>query len=144
MLDNALENYISKEELSGYVAESCIMLILDTLKKEFSEIRPAEYVQGDIIRRVIAYLNENFIDAPSLDELSAAFFVSKYYLSHRFKEYTKTTVHNYILMKKINLAKELLKNGTSPQKVYECCGFSTSPYNQVFFSIYSILFDTRL
>ncbi|MBQ3165503.1 MAG: helix-turn-helix transcriptional regulator [Lachnospiraceae bacterium] len=125
MLDNALENYISKEELSGYVAESCIMLILDTLKKEFSEIRPAEYVQGDIIRRVIAYLNENFIDAPSLDELSAAFFVSKYYLSHRFKEYTKTTVHNYILMKKINLAKELLKNGTSPQKVYECCGFST-------------------
>lgn len=125
LLDITLESFLSDDELSGYVAESCVMLILDKLKKEFSEISCAETEQGDIIRRVIAYLNEHFIDAPSLDELSAEFFVSKYYLSHRFKEYTKTTVHNYILMKKINLAKELLKSGTAPQDVCESCGFST-------------------
>ena len=125
LLDNTLENYLSEDELSEYVSESCVILILDKLKKEFSEISRAEPEQSDIIRRVISYLNEHFIDAPSLDELSAEFFVSKYYLSHRFKEYTKTTVHNYILMKKINLAKELLKSGTAPQDVCESCGFST-------------------
>lgn len=125
LLDNTLENYLSEDELSEYVSESCVILILDKLKKEFSKISRAEPEQSDIVRRVIAYLNENFIDAPSLDELSAEFFVSKYYLSHRFKEYTKTSVHNYILMKKINLAKELLKSGTPPQDVCERCGFST-------------------
>ena len=101
------------------------MLILDALKKAFSEAEYAEYDESDIIQQVIVYLNENFIFSPTLDKLSAKFFVSKYYLSHRFKEYTKTSIHNYITTKKINLAKELLKSGTSPQKVSEQCGFST-------------------
>lgn len=125
LLDNTLESYLSEDELSEYVAESCIMLILDELKKAFSEVSCAEYDQSDIIRQVIVYLNENFTSSPSLDKLAAEFFVSKYYLCHRFKEYTKTSVHNYILMKKINLAKDLLKNGTTPQDVSEKCGFST-------------------
>ena len=125
LLDRTLDNFNSQDELSEYVAESCIMLILDSLKKAFSEADYAEYDESDIIRQVIAYLNENYITSPTLDELSAKFFVSKYYLSHRFKEYTKTSVHNYILTKKINLAKELLKGGRSPQNVSEQCGFST-------------------
>lgn len=125
LLDNTLESYLSEDELSEYVAESCIMLILDKLKKAFSEVSCAEYDQSDIIRQVIVYLNENFIYSPSLDKLAAEFFVSKYYLCHRFKEYTKTSVHNYILMKKINLAKALLKNGATPQNVSEQCGFSS-------------------
>ena len=125
LLDRTIDYFYSKDELSEYVAESCIMLILDSLKKAFYEVEYAVYDEGDIIRQVIAYLNENYIVSPTLDELSAKFFVSKYYLSHRFKEYTKTSVHNYIITKKINLAKELLKSGTSPQKVSEQCGFST-------------------
>ncbi len=125
LLDKAMENYTSKEELSEYISESCIMLILNELRRKLLITNQAEHEQGDIIRRVIVYLNENFVSTPSLDELSEVFFVSKYHLAHRFKEYTKTTIHNYILMKKINLAKELLKNGTAPQKVCEKCGFST-------------------
>lgn len=125
LLDKTLDNFNSKDELSGYVSESCIMLILDALKKAFSEAEYAEYDESDIIQQVIVYLNENFIFSPTLDKLSAKFFVSKYYLSHRFKEYTKTSIHNYITTKKINLAKELLKSGTPPQKVSEQCGFST-------------------
>ena len=125
LLDYGLEKFNSDDALSGYVSESCILLILDKLKKELSGISRAETDQSDIVRRVIAYLNENFIEAPSLDTLSGEFYVSKYYLSRRFKEYTKTSVHNYILMKKINLAKELLKSGISPQVVSESCGFST-------------------
>ncbi len=125
LLDSALYNYRYGEELSGYVAESCIMLILEKLQKAFAQLTCSKREYGDMIRRVIEYLNENFTRSPSLDELSAEFFVSKYYLSHRFKEYTKTSVHNYILMKKINHAKELLKNGTALQDVSEQCGFST-------------------
>lgn len=125
LLDCTLDNYFSTGELSGYAAESCVTLILDKLRKKFAEMNRIEHGQSDIISRVIVYLNENFVNSPSLDELSAEFFVSKYYLSHRFREYTKTTVHNYILTKKINLAKELLKGGIPPQNAGEQCGFST-------------------
>lgn len=53
------------------------------------------------------------------------FYISKYYLARKFKERTNTTIHKYILMKKINLAKELLYNNTSPIDVCTQCGFST-------------------
>lgn len=125
LLDSALESLLSDDELSGCVSESCITLILDRLRREFSEISRAEYEHSGIIRQVIVYLNENFVGSPSLDELSERFFVSKYYLSHRFREYTRTSIHNYILMKKVNFAKELLKSGIPPQAVSERCGFST-------------------
>lgn len=125
LIDKAFENYISKEGLSEYISESCIMLIFHELRKKLLNTNRAEYEQGNIVRQVILYLNENFVNTPSLDELSAEFFVSKYYLSHKFKEYTKTTIHNYILTKKINLAKELLMIGTPSQIVSEKCGFST-------------------
>ncbi|MCI6921709.1 MAG: AraC family transcriptional regulator [Lachnospiraceae bacterium] len=46
-------------------------------------------------------------------------------LLHQFKEYTKTTIHQYILMKRINLAKDYLESGFSPTSIYEKCGFST-------------------
>lgn len=125
LLNLALDACRADDELSGYTATSSILLLLDQLYRKLQAVPPASCAQGDLIPKVIVYLNDNFIRTPSLEELSDAFFVSKYYLAHRFKEYTKTTIHNYILMKKINLAKELLNKGTPSQMVCEQCGFST-------------------
>lgn len=125
LLDKAFENYKSNTELSNYVSESCIIMILNELRIKLTDALPAVMIQKELVHRVIIYLNENFRNNPSLEEISAKFFVSKYYLSHKFKEYTKTTIHNYILMKKINLAKELLQKGVSPQEISNICGFST-------------------
>lgn len=125
LLDKTFENDILLEETSKYVSENCIMLILDELKNKLKNVSENPYKQGDMIRQVIVYLNDNFLKNPSLDKLSEQFYVSKYYLSHKFKEHTKTTIHHYILMKKINLAKELLKKGIHSQIVSEKCGFST-------------------
>lgn len=125
MLDKTLQDISIDGNTEEYISESCIMLILDELRHKFRNTIKTENEQGDIIRQVIVYLNRNYTKNPSLDELSEVFFVSKYYLLHKFKEYTKTTIHNYILMKKINLAKELLKKEMPPQMVCEKCGFST-------------------
>lgn len=125
LFDRLLSCFFSTQELSIYTAESCMIFILDELMHSLRESSPATEDTGDLIRQVIAYINRNLIDAPSLDELSSRFFVSKYYLSHKFKEHTKTTIHQYILMKKINLAKDYLEQGDSPQSVCEKCGFST-------------------
>ena len=120
-----LESFVSNEPLAEFTAESCITLISEATLRRLKSTPRAEEEQGELIRQVISYINRNVVNAPSLEELSDRFFVSKYYLSHKFKEHTKTTVHQYILMKKVNLAKELLEKGVSPQQVCESCGFST-------------------
>ena len=125
LLQDTLVSHRSEDPFSEYTAESCIQLLLNEMRMKYTAMEPVVSEQDHLIRRVIFFLNEHFIHPPSLDELSAEFFVSKYYLSHKFKEYTKTTIHHYILMKKINLAKELLQKGANPQQVCEMCGFST-------------------
>lgn len=125
LFNKLLREFTSDDKLARYAAESYIVLILEELLKNFRCVERVDEEQGELVKQIISYINRNIVKAPSLEELSAEFFVSKYYLSHRFKEYTKTTVHQYILMKKINLAKELLEKGDTPKEVCEKCGFST-------------------
>lgn len=125
LFDKLHTEFLSEANFSFYIAESCITLILTEILRTFEQMDKVSDEPQELIRRVIAYINANVMDAPSLEELSEVFFVSKYYLSHKFKEYTKTTIHQYILMKKINLAKELLEKGNSPKEVCDLCGFST-------------------
>ena len=119
-LDNAFN---SKDEYFRCTGESCITLILDEIHKALSVVPESRQEHGELISRVIARINSDIVEAPSLDELAAEFHLSKYYLSHKFKEYTGTTVHQYILAKKINTAKELLGKGHSTGEVCEKCGF---------------------
>lgn len=125
LFDKLLSDSVSEDALAQYTADSRIIFILSEILTGLKYTEKADGGQEDIVRQVISYINKNVTDAPSLEELSAKFFVSKYYLSHKFKEHTKTTIHHYILMKKINLAKELLEKGESPNSVCEKCGFST-------------------
>lgn len=125
LFDKLLADFRTGEELDWYTAESCMVLILGEILADFKRMKKVDDEPGDMIKQVISYINANITNAPSLEQLSKRFFVSKYYLSHRFKEYTKTTIHQYILMKKINLAKELLEKGEAPKEVCDKCGFST-------------------
>lgn len=126
-------SYASGEELREYVSEGCMLLLLDEVRRALEKTERVSEEEGGLARQVIAYINGHVADAPSLEELAAEFYVSKYYLLHQFKEYARTTVHQYILMKKINLAKDLLEQGDAPQQVSEKCGFSTySNFYKVF------------
>lgn len=133
LLEKLICESVSDEKLSFYTAESCIVLALGDILRKLQHTENTDWDSGHLAGRVISYINRNVAAAPSLDELSEKFFVSKYYLSRKFKEYTKTTIHQYILMKKINLAKQLLESGRSPQETCYACGFSTySNFYKVF------------
>ncbi len=75
------------------------------------------------------YLDENFINDISLDSLSSIFFINKFYLTRTFKEKYGTTVNNYIIEKRINKAKELLRySDMSVNEISKECGFSDQNY----------------
>ena len=100
LFDRLISDYFSRNELSEYTSESCNILLLD---KILNALKASEgYISESecITVKVISYINENVVNAPTLDELAEKFYFSKYYLLHKFKEYTKTTIHQYILMKK--------------------------------------------
>ena len=58
-----------------------------------------------------------------MEGLARRFFISRYYLMHRFKEVTGYTVHQYITQKRVLRAGELIRSGAPVMKAAEEAGF---------------------
>lgn len=78
----------------------------------------------NIISHIILYINENLNQDLNLDLLSNLFFVSKFHLIRKFKEYTNTTVGQYITSKRIIYAKALMQQGFSAIDASQQSGFN--------------------
>lgn len=72
---------------------------------------------------VISYINQNLATLRSPKEVADAFYLSQSQLYRSFREYTGTTLWNYVRTKQLITAKELLLNGEAPAKVATACGF---------------------
>lgn len=77
------------------------------------------------IYEILRYINAHFTQPLTLDVIAERFFLSKFYLLRQFKSYTNCTIHDYILTKRILLAKALLRDGMLPGEVGESCGFAS-------------------
>lgn len=78
----------------------------------------------ELIPSVIRYINEHFTEPFSLSVLCDEFFITKFYLLKRFKAYTNSTIYDYVLDKRISLARRLIRQGEAATVVSEKCGFS--------------------
>lgn len=87
--------------------------------------QPQESVtdQGDVVSRLIEYLNLHLTEDVSLDRLAQQFFVSKYYLCHAFRKQTGVSVISYITAKRIAVAQRLLASGEPATTVADQVGF---------------------
>ena len=73
---------------------------------------------------VLRYIGENLTGDLSVDALASRFYLSRYYLMHRFKAVTGYTLHQYITQKRMLLAGELIRAGAPVMKAAEQAGFS--------------------
>lgn len=75
------------------------------------------------VKKMLILIENNFQTKISLDTLSAALYVDKYYISHLFKEATGFTVMEYIQSKRIQLAKKQIIQGKPITEICYACGF---------------------
>lgn len=76
-----------------------------------------------IVESVISYIEEHIEEEITLDDIAAKFYISKFYLSRVFKRNTNTTIHRYIVQKKLISAKELILKNIPLTEVYKRIGF---------------------
>ncbi len=76
-----------------------------------------------VAAQAMRFVNEHLTERISLDELAETLYVSKYHLSHAFKEKTGMAVYQYLLMKRVVYAQMLMQNGESPQQAAHESGF---------------------
>lgn len=124
--DNQWQYYLKK--ICGYndpQQKLCYLLpLLNDLADCFETVKNSNsHAEKDRAAAVIKYINSHLSDELSLDFLAEYFYLSKTHLNRIFKQSTGTTVWDYITVKRLFMARELINAGESPTKVYPLCGF---------------------
>lgn len=112
---------------SSLLADTCVLQLLVSLNRAVSEAPegadPASYrfdpKMEEVTRYILAHLGEEL----SIDRLAGAFFISRYYLMHRFKEVYGCSVHQYIRQKRLQQAAEAIRRDVPVLKAAEDAGF---------------------
>ena len=92
-----------------------------------------------VVYRMLGYINEHYSEDLSLDLLANEFFLSKYHLSREFSRVVGTSVHRYIVQKRLIMARQMMAAGTSTSEVSQLCGFGDySNFYRAFTNEYQI------
>ena len=92
-----------------------------------------------VVYRILGFINEHYSEDLSLDLLANEFFLSKYHLSREFSRVVGTSVHRYIVQKRLIMARQMMAAGTSTSEVSQLCGFGDySNFYRAFTNEYQI------
>ena len=103
-------------------AELIQLLVMVNLIFEKREMHTKNHMP-DLIQDIMDYIETHLTEPISLQNLSQALFHNGAYLSRKFKEHTGISLRDYILCKRILLAKNLLSQGLPLTTVCQESGF---------------------
>jgi AraC family transcriptional regulator len=98
---------------------------------------PLQDLSGSRMRRVIEYIEENLEGDLSLEAMAAEVDISPIYLARAFKAAIGQSPHRYVLTRRVERAKELLRNTEMPVvDVALSSGFSSQSHLSYWFQRY--------
>ena len=117
-----------------------LMVLMNRLFLNSDKNRDIEDIQYDkTIEGVLNYINSNLENDLSIDTLASEFFISKYYLMRKFKNQIGSSIHNYVVQKRLILARSLISDGLSMSSVCSRCGFNDySSFVRAFKKVYGV------
>lgn len=102
-----------------------LMSLLSDLYAAYCAREPAQPVAqaGSLAARIVDYLNRHLFEDLSLERVSRVFYLSKSQLGRIFRAATGSSVWEYVQIKRLLAARELLAQGQSAGKACAQCGF---------------------
>jgi AraC family transcriptional regulator len=106
------------------------LLAVHLIRHVLAPRRPARRRYGTMprgrLRAVVEYIEEHLDPGPSLAQLAAIVHLSPYHFARQFKVATGLPPHQYVILRRVERAKQLLQAGTdlSLAEVAACAGFS--------------------
>lgn len=124
ILDNVLNKKETEDiEIDTFIIEFIEYLILNhslNIKPYFNN----SIENSSILNEVKNYLEINFAEKVSLENISEEIGYNKFYLLREFKKEFNITPYQYLLILRANKAKEMIQKNISLSEVAYSCGFS--------------------
>lgn len=128
-IQNLLFELIEETKGNRYGKETCQYNLLSTLLLFLNRLiyeqihHKTSYDSRDLYQLICVYIDEHLSDDLTLDTLAAQFFVSKFYISHLFKDRTSMSLHQFITKKRLFSCKNDIANGGVITKIMRQYGF---------------------
>ena len=124
-----LENSAKSDEYGKEIlTQSLFLQFMVYLNRIFLEKQyifdKKSYTFDSQIANILQYINHNLKEDLSVETLAAKYYVSKYHLMRKFKEETGYTLHNYIVNKRLLMARTLISEGMPVLKAAQESGFA--------------------
>lgn len=125
LLEQLLSECASEDPYQEIAALTYLAQVLIALNRLALQRRTEDAVSApdSAVYNILGYINEHYNEDLSLDYLANKFFISKYHLSREFQRLVGTSVHRYIIQKRLVMAKQMLSEGIPSSEVYQHCGF---------------------
>lgn len=116
------ENRIFKNTtITNYIIT--IMLKINRIIYE-SNNQHNQIPQKELYTLIFDYVNSNITSDLTLENIASHFFVSKYYVSHIFKDNLGISLHQYIIKKRLHACRSAIATGEPITAVAEKFGFA--------------------
>ena len=124
-LEAALKDEKFGSELLGSALFTQFMVYVNRIFLEKQYIYDTRSYSSDSqIEELLRYINHNLTEDLSIETLARKYYLSKYHMMRKFKEETGYTIHNYIISKRLLLARTKIAEGAPVLKAAQLSGFS--------------------
>ncbi|MFB0843894.1 helix-turn-helix domain-containing protein [Paenibacillus oleatilyticus] len=107
---------------------ACMIELLVLVNQAFRDHRSgtgySPAVTHEKLGPLLEYIDGHLEHDLTLEALERQFYMNRYYLSRLFRKHTGSTIHEYILLKRIARAKKLLQEGHNVTAACEGSGFN--------------------
>ncbi len=123
-LENSFHEEAFCSDLLNHALFSQFMVYLNRIfLEENYTIDRKSYTFDSQVENLVRYINRNLDQDLSIDALARKYYLSKYHMMRKFKEETGYTMHNYIVSKRLLMARSLITQGTPVMKAAQQSGF---------------------
>ena len=123
-LESALRSEdFGHRQMADLLCQQLLLTLSRDMLRSQRETHRESYRLDPKMDEILQYIAAHLAEDLSVDGLAGRFYLSRYYLMHRFKAVTGYSLHQYITQKRLLWAGELLRQGTPVMKAAELAGF---------------------
>lgn len=129
---DAIFTELNKHQENEFSSEAILVSACAKLIIYLDEYKTGTFpmsTSANFVFQAIEYINKHISEPLTINDISSAVFMSKYYFCRKFKKSTGLSVMDYILATRLSLAQEmLLDQKLTVSQISNQCGFSSLAY----------------
>ncbi len=126
---NRLYSIIEEQKGNRFGKDTRILILISDLGLTVNRLayeqfnKPIPERQDSLYKNICTYIDNNIDEELTLDRIANHFFLSKYYLSHVFKDNIGISIHRYITKRRLTMCHDAIIAGIPASQVCQLHGF---------------------